>query len=353
MNAMSYSADPTLNPSSPESTPLVSVILPSYNAAAYLGKAIESILAQSYCHFELIIINDGSSDNTVALIAQYTDPRIIVIDQPNLGLPKALNAGIQVAKGKYLARQDADDVSLPERLASQVAFMEKNPSCALLGSWTNIMTAKDLGSGSLSSQPSGRQHQHPTTNGALQVLLLMNNQFVHSSTMIRAASLKAIGLYSEDPKHFPPEDYDLWLRIAQRYSIANLPQVLLEYLEVPTSISRTKEQLIEERARKMSSHAIQTICTDYKLNTSPSDIDALVDATNGRPVHLRFTQYIRLQSIIRAIGKQTALRFSQEKASITKATGFLHKQTLKALIKSCLLRNSVRHPWSNPNIRLM
>lgn len=336
--------DPLQHPSTSESTPLVSVILPSYNAAAYLDKAIESILAQSYCHFELIIINDGSSDNTSALLTQYADPRIMVIEQANLGLPKALNAGIQVAKGKYLARQDADDVSLPERLAQQVAFMEKNQDCALLGSWTNIMTAKGIGLGGFSSKPSDRQHRHPTTNGALQVLLLINNQFVHSSVMIRTSSLKTIGLYSEDPEHFPPEDYDLWLRIAQRYSIANLPKVLLEYLEVPTSISRTKEQLIEERARQMSLRSIQAICTAAKLNSSPSDIDALVDASNSRPTHLTFTQYIRLQSIIRAIGNQTAIRFSQEKTSIAKATGFLHKQTLKALIKSCLLRNSVRYP---------
>ena len=330
--------------SNPESIPLVSVILPTYNAAAYLGKAIESILAQSYRHFELIIINDGSSDNTTALLAKYSDPRILVINQPNLGLPKALNAGIQVAKGKYLARQDADDVSLSERLAQQVAFMEKNPSCALLGSWTNIMNTKDDGLGGFSSKSSGRQHQHPTANGALQVLLLINNQFVHSSAMIRTACLKAIGLYSENPEHFPPEDYDLWLRIAQQYSIANLPQVLLEYLEVPTSISRTKENLIEERARKMSLHAIKSICTAAKLNNSSIDIDVLIEAANGRPTQLTFTQYIRLQSLIRAIGRQTALRFSQEKAPIAKATGFLHKQTLKALIKSCLLRNSVRHP---------
>jgi glycosyltransferase involved in cell wall biosynthesis len=336
--------DPLPHSSTPEPTPLVSVILPTYNAAAYLGKAIESILAQSYSNFELIIINDGSSDNTAALLTQYGDPRILVIHQPNLGLPKALNAGIQIAKGKYLARQDADDVSLPERLAQQVSFMEKNPSCALLGTWTNIMIAKDIGSGNLSSQPSGRQHQHPTVNGALQVLLLMNNQFVHSSVMIRMACLKTIGLYSEDPEYFPPEDYDLWLRIAQQYSIANLPQVLLEYLEVPTSISRTKEKLIEERARKMSLRAIQTICAAAKLHNSSIDIETLVDAANGRPTPLTFTQYIRLQSLIRAMGRQIALRFLQEKASVAKATTFLHKQTLKALIKSYLLRNSVRRP---------
>jgi GT2 family glycosyltransferase len=336
--------DPLPHFSASESTPLVSVILPSYNAAAYLGKAIESILAQSYCHLELIIINDGSNDNTGVLLAQYTDSRIKVIEQPNLGLPKALNAGIQIAKGKYLARQDADDVSLPERLAQQVAFMEKNPDCALLGSWTNIMTAKGIGLGGISSKPSGRQHQHPAANGALQVLLLINNQFVHSSVMIRTTCLKTIGLYSEDPEHFPPEDYDLWLRIAQQYGIANLPQVLLEYLEVPTSISRTKEQLIEERARKMSLHAIQAICTAAKLNSSSSDIKALIKAANGRPTHLPFTQYLRLQGLIRTIGQHTTLRFSQEKASISRAIGFLRKQTLKALIKSYLSVNSVRQP---------
>jgi glycosyltransferase involved in cell wall biosynthesis len=347
---MSFSAnstnliDPLPHSSTPESNPLVSVILPTYNAAAYIGKAIESILAQSYGNFELIIINDGSSDNTAALLTQYSDPRILIINQLNLGLPKALNAGIQVAKGKYLARQDADDVSLSERLARQVAFMEKNPSCALLGSWTNIMAAKGNGLDDLSSEPSGRKHQHPTANGALQVLLLINNQFVHSSVMIRATCLKAIGLYSEDPEHFPPEDYDLWLRIAQQYSIANLPQVLLEYLEVPTSISRTKEKLIEERARKMSLRAIQAIFGAAKLNSSSIDIDTLVDAANGRPTQLTLTQYIRLQSLIRAIGHQTTLRFPQEKALIAKATSFLRKQTLKALIKSYLLRNSVRHP---------
>ena len=171
--------------------------------------------------------------------------------------------------------------------------------------------------------------------------------------MIRATCLKAIGLYSEDPEHFPPEDYDLWLRIAQQYSIANLPQVLLEYLEVPTSISRTKEKIIEERARKMSLRAILATCAAAKLNSSSSDIDTLVDAVNSRPTQLTLTQYIRLQSLIRAIGHQTTLRFPQEKALITKATNFLRKQTLKALIKSYLLRNSVRHPWASPNIRLM
>jgi hypothetical protein len=343
---MSHSSDNPLNPSSPESTHLVSVILPAYNAAPYLGKAIDSILAQHYRHFELIIVNDGSTDETQNLLARYQDPRIMVINQVNLGLPKALNRGIGMAKGKYIARQDADDISLPERLSEQVAFMEQNPSCALLGTWSHITTAMD--SEPSNAKVSGRQHQHPATNGQLQVLLLINNQFVHSSVMIRANCLHSIGLYSENPEHYPPEDYDLWLRIAKLHCIANLPRVLLDYLEVPTSISRTKEQLIEERAKKMSLHAITALCADARLITQPfakpGTISALIDCANGRPSAITFNQYLHLQSLISGIGQQTAVRFPGEKGEITKATGFLRKQTLKALIKSKLLRNFLRHP---------
>jgi GT2 family glycosyltransferase len=354
MNAMSHSADNRLDPSSPESTPMVSVILPTYNAAAYLGKAIKSILTQHYRHFELIIVNDGSTDETQGLLTQYQDPRIIVINQANLGLPKALNQGIGIAKGKYIARQDADDISLPERLLEQVTFMEQNPSCALLGTWSHIKTAS--GSEESDSIPSSRQHQHPASNGQLQVLLLINNQFVHSSVMIRASCLNSIGLYSENPEHYPPEDYDLWLRIAKQHRIANLPRVLIEYLELPTSISRTKEHLIEERAKKMSLNAITALCNDARLNTQPftqpfaqsfakpDTICALIDCANGRPSAITFTQYWQLQSLISGIAQQIALRFPHEKDEIQKAIGFLRKQTLKALIKSKLLRNFVRHP---------
>lgn len=350
MNAMSHFPKTALETGRQESTPLVSVILPTYNSAAYLDKAINSILTQRYRHFELIIVNDGSNDDTQNLLAQYQDPRITVINQVNLGLPKALNQGIRMAKGKYIARQDADDISLPERLSKQVAFMEQNPNCALLGTWSNIVTA----TGSKHGKPAfkARQHQHPTSNGQLQVLLLINNQFVHSSVMIRASYLNQIGLYSENPEHYPPEDYDLWLRIARRYPIVNLPRVLLEYSEIPTSISRTKEQLIQERAKKMSIHAIATLCTNAGHNpilaasplSKPATISTLIDCANGRPTPITFSQFLQLQSLISTIGEQIALRFPGEKHEISKATAFLRKQTYKALIKSKLFRNFVRHP---------
>ena len=108
------------------SNPKVSVILPAYNAAAHLGKAIDSILGQTFPDLELIIINDGSTDSTTELLARYHDPRVKVITQENLGLPKALNQGLAIAQGAYIARQDADDISLPSRLEKQVHFLDQH-----------------------------------------------------------------------------------------------------------------------------------------------------------------------------------------------------------------------------------
>jgi len=120
------------------SSPKVSVILPAFNAAAHLGKAIDSILSQSFVDFELIIVNDGSTDTTREVLAQYEDPRIKVIHQENLGLPKALNKALAVTQSPYIARQDADDISLPTRLEKQVQFLDQNPEYGLIGTWSQI-----------------------------------------------------------------------------------------------------------------------------------------------------------------------------------------------------------------------
>ena len=310
--------------------PKISVLLPTYNARAYVGKAIESILSQSDGDFELIIINDGSTDDTAQVLAQYSDPRMIVIHQNNLGLPKALNAGIARARGIYLARQDADDVSLPQRLAKQAAFLDQHPEYALVGSGSQIMVPD--GSNPIAT---GRYHRHPTANGQLQVELLANNRFVHSSVMIRKSCLKVTGLYSEDPEHFPPEDYDLWLKMARHFCVANLPEVLLQYLEVPGSISRAKVELIEQRASKMAQEAILSI---PGVNTQPSVIHAFIIAANGKNNQLHFSDYLRCLSLLKTVGRSVLARFPEEKTSIAAGEHFLRSQLHKALIKSLLHR---------------
>lgn len=304
------------------SSPKVSVILPAYNAAAYLSKAIDSILEQSFANFELIIVNDGSTDNILEVLAQYDDPRIKVIHQENLGLPKALNKALSVAQSPYIARQDADDISLPTRLEKQVQFLDQNPEYGLIGTWSQIITPEG---------PSERRHLHPTSNGQIQVQLLINNQFVHSSVMFRTSCLKTTGYYSEDPKHFPPEDYDLWLKIAKHFMVANLPEVLLQYLEEPNSISRTKLELINTRAALMSEQAIDSIPS---LHANPGLIKLLIQASNGRICKISFMQFVRLQNAISKIQVYMKNRFPGEENNIAKGIAFLRKQVTKAFIKS-------------------
>ncbi len=163
-----------------EQTPLVSVILPVYNCRDYVGEAIQSILNQTYENFELIAIDDGSTDDSAAVIDSFDDPRIYLFQQINQGLASTLNRGILMARGPYIARQDQDDLSDPRRLALQIAFMEAHPRCVLLGSWAQIMETDRL---------VGRFHRHPVDDLTLRYQLLFNNPFVHSSTLMRRSAL--------------------------------------------------------------------------------------------------------------------------------------------------------------------
>lgn len=306
------------------SNPKVSVILPAYNAAAHLGKAIDSILDQTFPDFELIIINDGSTDSTSELLVKYQDPRIKVITQENLGLPKALNHGLAIARGIYIARQDADDISLPNRLEKQVQFLEKNERYGLIGTWSQIITPDG---------PTNRQHVHPTSNGQIQVQLLINNQFVHSSVMFRASCLKMTGKYSEDTNHFPPEDYDLWLKMAKYVLVANIPEILVRYLEEPNSISRTKQELINTRAALMSEQAIFSI---PGMHENSQIIHLLIEAANGRNCKIGLIQLCRLNIVITKIQAYMKNRFPSEGNDIAKGIIFLRKQATKVFIKSYL-----------------
>lgn len=210
--------------------PTVSVILPIYNGGNYLLMALNSLLSQTFIDFEVIIINDGSKDNSAELLNTFTDPRFRVFHQDNIGLAATLNRGLSLAKGSLIARQDQDDLSYPERFAKQVEYMTLNPDCILLG------TAAEIWVG---GKRSDRNHDHPTDHSTLAFDLLFNNPFVHSSVMMRRDDVLRIGGYSTDPSRQPPEDYELWSRLARVGKVANLKERLLVYREVPTSMSRT------------------------------------------------------------------------------------------------------------------
>ena len=202
------------------SNPTVSVVMSVYNGERFLPETVESVLNQTFCDFEFIIINDGSADGTAEILSRYqkNDPRIVVYHQENRGQAIASNKGCSLARGCYIARTDADDVSLPERLERQVQYLEKNPHIAFVGSSVNIIDA------------SGRQLFMvllPSDDKVIkQRMFEMHDSFIpNQSVLIRSEVFRAFHGYRAN--FVPAEDYDLWLRIAERRQVSNLPEPLV------------------------------------------------------------------------------------------------------------------------------
>lgn len=201
--------------------PAISVTLPVFNAEAYIGEAVESILGQTLADFELIIINDGSSDRSGPILQELAarDPRINLIERPNGGLVSALNDAIALARGDFIARMDADDIAMPERLALQYARMTSEPGLGVLGSFIRIV---DHAGRTI------RMADYPVTVEEVAKFIELGSPVAHPSVMIRRDVLRATGAYRQVFRHC--EDYDLWLRITELgYGIANLPVPLLNY----------------------------------------------------------------------------------------------------------------------------
>lgn len=246
--------------------PLVSVLLPVYNGASYLEEAIQSILSQTYSNFECIIINDGSTDESSSIIEKIRDPRIRVYNQANQGLAATLNRAIELAKGEYLARQDQDDISLAARFEKQIAFLESHPDYGMVGTWASIWEG---------NKETERKHMHPTETLILKFELLFNNPFVHSSMMIRKSVFEKVGLYSTDKSRQPPEDYELWSRIAREYNIANIPELLHIYREATRSMSRTGRNPFLDRVINIGAENLAWITGSSVHNKNITDLSAL------------------------------------------------------------------------------
>lgn len=245
--------------------PLVSVLLPVYNCRSYIEQSIQSILEQSYDNFEIIIIDDGSIDGSGELIQQFANPRVRLYRQPNQGLATSLNRAIALARGKYLARQDADDVSLPTRLEKQVRFLEAHPKYGLLGTWSEILTEDSM---------TPRRHTHPTKTVELKFNLLFDNYFVHSSVMLRREVFDLVGGYRIEP-HFP-EDYDLWSRVARAFNVANIPEALVQYRETAGSITRTASIRFVENIINVSANNLARVTGRKSRDPAINDIPALL-----------------------------------------------------------------------------
>lgn len=217
----------------------MSVILPVYNAANYLKEAIDSILSQDYANFELLIINDGSTDTSESIIFSYTDSRIVYIkNEKNLQLIATLNKGLSVAKGDYIARMDADDLSNSSRFSKQVAFMETHQEYGIVGSRVETI-------GSLQ-----KVIAYPESDEEIRYSMLFYNPFVHSSVLLRKSILDTNHLLY-DPAWLHVEDFDLWIRVLQFSKGANLSDVLVQYRFHHEQISSKHFELQLQNTKKL------------------------------------------------------------------------------------------------------
>jgi len=198
--------------------PTVSVLMSVYNGEKYLKAAINSILNQTFKDFEFIIINDGSKDNSVNILNSYKDKRIKLIhNETNMGLPKSLNIGLNLSTGRYLARMDSDDISFPQRLESQVTYMNNNPDISLCGTW--IKCVNELNN-CISIQ------KYPVRHEEIKSMMFWKVGVSHPSVMFKRKDFLDNNLYY-DESFICSQDYELWVRALQYIKFSNIPKVLL------------------------------------------------------------------------------------------------------------------------------
>lgn len=221
-------------------TPPVSVLMPVYNAGRYVAEAVESILGQTYADFEFLIVDDGSTDRSRAILERYAarDPRIRLVSRPNTGYAAALNELLGLARGELVARMDADDVALPERLLRQVNYLRAHPEVVCVGTAVHFI---DGGGRFLRDGHPGMENEE-IQERALAGDCPLN----HPSVMMRRAAVEVAGGYH--PEFQPAEDLDLWLRLGEVGSLTNLPDVLMKYRQHIASFSERHQLLQLERS---------------------------------------------------------------------------------------------------------
>ncbi len=227
--------------------PRVTVLMTVYNGLPYLPEALESVLAQTFTDFELLVVDDASTDGSVACLRAVTDPRIrLVCNERNQGQARALNHGLQLARGAYIARLDQDDACLPQRLERQVALLDRRPEIAIVGTWQQWIGADGRTRG---LEPGVTDLRTGDFGTFLGTLLTCATPVGHPTVMYRSDVVHAVNGYDET--FAPCEDYELWCRLArQRQQLAVLPQPLVKVRIHERQQSVTKLALQQTNARR-------------------------------------------------------------------------------------------------------
>lgn len=262
--------------------PLVTVLMAVYNGERYLRSTIESILNQTFTDFEFVIVNDGSNDSTVEVIKSYKDHRIILYNNKiNLGQTKSWNTGLHIARGKYIARIDAGDVSMPMRLKRQVTYIQKNPEITVVGTsafrYTDSWKVIDV------------VHM-PNSKLAILQSMFFANPIIHISVLMQREAILHIGGYDE--RYHVLADYELWSRLLQNnYQLSNLGEILVGYMISPESFSMKNikgksfieaSKIIQTNVEKFTSLSISfeqasNIYKMFTFNMNGLSLDEIID----------------------------------------------------------------------------
>ncbi len=237
---------------------MITVLMPLYNGGLYVRQAVESILQQSYRDFELLIIDDGSSDAGPEIVGSVDDARIVLLRNPqNMGVAATLNRGLEVARGHYIARMDADDISLPDRLEQQVLFMEAHPQVAISGGWVRLFGGNEL----------PYTCRVPGDCRGVAAYMLFENPIWHMTVIMRRDAMHQASL-RYNPAFSRSEDYDLWIRAVKCFSLANIERTLVRVRRHQGSATRANWDEVTMQTEALQGSLLQ----EMGLTVSPQEV---------------------------------------------------------------------------------
>lgn len=246
-------------------TPKISVIMPVYNAEPFLKESIKSILNQTYTDFELLILNDKSTDNSLEVIqqCQQKDSRIVVINKKtNVGPANLRNEGIHIAKGNFIALMDADDIALPNRFKKQVEVLENNPDIGVCGTWFTFFGSKK-----------DKVIRHGEDHNHIKISFLHSCGIGNPTIMLKKEILNDFEFNND---YVPVEDYDLWSRLLPKTKFHNIQESLLNYRQHNNNISKTKIDNVNKSIKRVKANQM----TEFGINSTDPEIDFYINAVS-------------------------------------------------------------------------
>jgi glycosyltransferase involved in cell wall biosynthesis len=295
--------------------PEVSIIMPVFNSENFIQAAVESLLTQTFHDFELIIVNDGSTDNSLNIIRSFSDNRIRILNNDrNRGIVYSRNRGLKEARGKFIAPFDSDDIALPEKFEKQITFLHKNPDFGMIGSWAKLIDQE----GSIKN----KRWKLPASPQAIPSILLFRNYFAQPSLLIRRELIPQGG-YEEG--YEIGEDYIMWADIAKKAKVWNLPEHLVYIRQHPGNMSRKDNPAL----RDYESRIYQRLFKPLKIEVDSTRFELLM--------HLKYSQKIENPDILKSVEGFLTLILSQNLKLKVYAHKYLVRTVFNRWLKACYM----------------